>query len=124
LSRVRADVFNHGPEPDVKTLLQVCLLVLSAVAVAAADEPIGDATGMKLMAKYNCQSCHLMDKSPAGPSLRAIAKKYASDPSARDELEASVLNGSSGAWGQNTMPPNDVPDADLKALIEWILSLR
>jgi cytochrome c551/c552 len=110
--------------PHMKTLLQVCLLVLSVVAVAAADEPISDTTGTKLMAKYNCQSCHSMDSSLAGPSLRAIAKKYASDPSAIDELEASVLNGSSGAWGQNTMPPNDVPDADLKALIEWILSQR
>jgi cytochrome c551/c552 len=106
----------------MKTLLQACLLVLCAVAVAAADEPISNATGTKLMAKYNCQSCHSVDTSLAGPSLRAIAKKYASDPSARDELEASVLNGSSGAWGQNTMPPNDVPDGDLKALIEWILS--
>jgi cytochrome c551/c552 len=106
----------------MKTLLHVCLLVLGAVAVAAADEPISNATGTKLMAKYNCQSCHSMDNSPTGPGLRAIAKKYASDPSAIDELEASVLNGSSGAWGQNTMPPNDVPDADLKALIEWILS--
>ena len=106
----------------MKMPLQIFLLTLSVVAVAASDEPISDATGTKLMAKYNCQSCHSMDSSPTGPGLRAIAKKYASDPSAIDELEASVLNGSSGAWGQNTMPPNDVPDADLKTLIEWILS--
>jgi cytochrome c len=108
----------------MKTLLIVCVLVLSPIAIAAADEPVSDATGTRLMAKYNCQSCHQMQKSLAGPALRDIAKKYASDPSAIDELEASIRNGSSGAWGQNPMPPTDVPDADLKTLVEWILSLR
>ena len=108
----------------MKTLLQVFLLVLGAVAVAVADEPISDAQGAQLMAKYNCQSCHTMDKSSlSGPALRDIAKKYASDPQAIGDLEASVINGSSGAWGDNAMPPNNVPDTDLRALINWILQL-
>ncbi len=108
----------------MKIILQVFLFALGSVAVAAADEPISDATAAKLMAKYNCQSCHSMDKSslPA-PALRDIAKRYASDPQAIGDLEQSVLNGSSGAWGAGTMPPNNVPDKDLRALINWILQL-
>ncbi len=108
----------------MKIMFQVLLLTLSAVSVAAADEVISNAKATKLLAKYNCQTCHSMDKSSLpGPSYRDIAKKYASDPQAVGELEASVLNGSSGTWGDSAMPSNDVPDKDLKALIVWILQL-
>jgi cytochrome c len=108
----------------MKILLNVLVLSLSIVAVAAADEPISDATGMGLLAKYKCQSCHSpqADPSTQGPSWRAIAKKYASDSEANIELQSSILNGSSGAWGSNTMPSFDIPQADLKKLVEWILA--
>jgi|ERR1700686_3205327 cytochrome c len=107
----------------MKMLSPMFLLWLGAVAVAAADEPIGDATGNRLATKYNCQSCHsLYGSSLQGPSYRDIAKKYAQDNNARDELSASILNGSSGAWGSNTMPSTDVPQPDLKQLVEWILA--
>jgi cytochrome c len=107
----------------MKMLLPTLLLTLGAVAVAAADEPISDWTGERLAAKYNCQSCHsLYDASLQGPSYRAIAKKYASDNNARDELSASILNGSSGAWGSNAMPSTDIPQDDLRKLVEWILA--
>jgi cytochrome c551/c552 len=56
--------------------------------------------------------------------LRAIARRYASDPNASGELEAAMRNGSSGAWGASAMAAVDVPAADLTPLIEWILSLR
>ena len=108
----------------MKMLFQACLLTLTMVAVAVADEVISDAQAAQLMAKYNCQACHSMDKSSLpGPSLRAVAKRYASDPQAVGDLEASVLNGSSGAWGNNAMPPNNVSASDLNALIPWILQL-
>ena len=108
---------------SMRKMLQVLLLAMGAVAVAAADEPISDARGMQLLAKYNCLACHAVDSTLTGPSLRAVAKRYSSDPEAIDDLEGSVLNGSSGAWGDSAMPSNDVPDADLRALINWILQL-
>ena len=105
----------------MKMLVPLFLLALGAAAVA--DEPISDATGNRLAAKYNCQSCDsLYDSSMQGPTYRAIAKKYASDNNARDELSASILNGSSGAWGPNVMPSTDIPADDLKKLVEWILA--
>jgi cytochrome c len=68
--------------------------------------------------------CHGVDKKLVGPGFKDIAKKYAGDAGALEKLEAKVRDGSSGVWGQIPMPPNSVPDADLKTLVEWILSLK
>jgi len=106
------------------------ILILAATATqiaattAKADEPVGDLTGLKLVKKYNCQQCHTIDKALAGPSFSAIAKHYASDPNARDEVSVNILNGSSGAWGPLPMPPVAVSKDDLRPLVDWILSLN
>jgi cytochrome c len=100
------------------------LILLLAAAAAPADEPVGDQTGLQLMQKYNCQQCHTIDKTHGGPSFRAIAKRYASDPNARDEVAANILNGSTGAWGPLPMPPVAVSKEDLRPLVDWILSLN
>jgi cytochrome c len=108
----------------MKLHTSVLLLALCVPAVAPADEPIGFERAMKLVTKYNCQSCHSVDKTLAGPSFHDIAKRYASDPHAQVELSERIVNGTLGAWGPNVMPPTKVPDQDLKPLVEWILSLR
>ena len=99
-------------------------LVLIVPMVAGASEPVGFQRGMALLHKYGCQSCHSVDEARSGPSLHAIAKRYASDPHAESELSANILNGSIGAWGGAPMPPVKVPAADLKPLVQWILSLN
>lgn len=102
-------------------LLPMMLICGSAVP---ADEVISDARARQLLSKYSCQTCHSVDKSQLpGPSFGEIARKYASDPEAIDDLEDSVLNGSSGTWGGNAMPSTDVSRKDLKAIIVWILQL-
>jgi cytochrome c len=36
-----------------------------------------------------------------------------------------VKKGGQGVWGQVPMPPNAaVPDADVKTLVKWILSVK
>jgi cytochrome c len=108
----------------MKIILQTVILVLSAVSVAGADEVISNAKAAKLLAKYNCQTCHTLGTSSLpGPSYLDIAKRYASDPQAIGDLETSVVNGSSGTWGSNAMPPTDIPNTDLQAVIVWILQL-
>ena len=101
----------------------VPLILILAAAAAQADEPVGDQTGLKLVEKYNCQQCHTIDKTHGGPSFSAIAKRYASDPNARNEVAARILNGSTGAWGPLPMPPVAVSKEDLRPLVDWILSL-
>ncbi len=76
------------------------------------------------MTRYHCQACHAVDKTLAGPSFHDIAERYSSDPHAPGELQEKILNGSTGAWGPAAMPPVQVPEADLKPLVEWILSLQ
>jgi cytochrome c len=93
------------------------LLSAPAVSVAATD-------GAALAAKYNCTACHTADKKLVGPSYKEVAAKYAGDAGAPAKLEQKVKNGGSGVWGAIPMPPNSVPDADLKALVEWILATK
>jgi cytochrome c len=107
----------------MKLLALASLVFALSLACARAAEP-GFGEGTKLANKYNCQSCHLLDKQAAGPSFRAIAKRYASDPNAQGELETTIRNGSTGAWGPTPMAGVKVPEHDLKRLVAFILSLR
>jgi len=100
------------------------LILILAAAAAQADEPVSDQAGLKLVQKYNCQQCHTIDKTHGGPSFSAIAKRYASNPNARNEVAANILNGSTGAWGPVPMPPVAVSKEDLRPLVDWILSLN
>ena len=44
---------------------------------------------------------------------------------AQAKLAEKVKKGGTGVWGQIPMPPNpQVSDADMKALIQWILSQK
>jgi cytochrome c len=96
------------------------LLLVAPSAMAAAT----DAAATQLVTKYNCQACHTVDKKLVGPSYKEVAAKYAGDKAALAKLEEKVKQGGSGVWGAIPMPPNAVPDADLKTLVEWILALK
>jgi cytochrome c len=96
------------------------LLLVAPSAMAAAT----DAAATQLVTKYNCQACHTVDKKLVGPSYKEVAAKYAGDKAALAKLEQKVKQGGSGVWGAIPMPPNAVPDADLKTLVEWILALK
>ena len=85
------------------------------------DAATTDAAATQLLTKYNCTACHTVDKKLVGPSYKEVAAKYAGDSAAPAKLEQKVKNGGTGVWGQIPMPPNNVPDADLKTLVEWIL---
>jgi len=78
-----------------------------------------------LAKKHNCLVCHAVDKKMIGPSYKDVAAKYRADKSADAKMFDKVKKGGQGAWGQVPMPPNAaVPDADIKALMKWILSQK
>ena len=97
-----------------------CLFVAAALAAST-----GSALAQEALAKkYNCLACHAADKKLIGPAYKDVAAKYKGDKGAEARLVGKVKNGSSGTWGQIPMPPNaSVPDADIKALVKWVLSL-
>ena len=90
--------------------------VLAAFPLHASDE---------LAKKHACFACHTVDKKMVGPSYKDVAAKYRSDKDAAGKLAQKVKNGSQGVWGNVPMPPNAaVPDADINALVKWILSQK
>jgi len=108
----------------MKTTLTVCTVMLGLAFSAASSAAVDKDKAAQLATKYNCQACHAVDKKLVGPAYKEIAKKYAGDKSAQAKLEHKVKNGGSGVWGAVPMPPNNVPDADVKTLVEWVLSLK
>jgi cytochrome c len=102
------------------------LIVVAAAGVvfgSAANAAPDAAKAKQLAQKYNCLACHAVDKKLVGPAYQDVAKKYKGDASAEEKLIAKVKNGGQGVWGAIPMPPNNIPDADNKMLVEWILSL-
>jgi cytochrome c len=83
-----------------------------------------DADGAQLVTKYNCTACHTVDKKLVGPAYKEVAAKYASDAGAPAKLQQKIKDGGSGVWGAIPMPPNNVPDADLKTMVTWILAQK
>ena len=79
----------------------------------------------ELAKKHACFACHTVDKKMVGPSYKDVAAKYRADKAAPGKLAGKVKNGSQGVWGNVPMPPNaTVPDADVNALVKWILSQK
>ena len=98
------------------------VVILGAAAAVAA---IPAQASEELAKKHNCFACHAVDKKLVGPAYKEVAAKYRADKGAGARLLDKVKKGSTGAWGQVPMPPNAaVPDADLKALVKWILSQK
>ncbi len=79
-----------------------------------------------LFKKSNCTTCHNMEKKTVGPSLKAIAAKYSGDATAQAKLEAKVRSGGKGVFGTMDMPKTgaNVSDADIKAIVSWILAIK
>ena len=105
--------------------LAICGAVLASASVESAiGDTTSDAGATQLLSKYNCQACHAVDKQLVGPAFKDIAAKYSGDAEAPAKLAQKVKSGSSGVWGATPMPPNNVPDDDLKTLVTWILARK
>jgi cytochrome c len=111
--------------PMVRTVPFVAVALLAAVAATPALAVLDNAAAEALMKKDNCAICHSIDKKIVGPAYVDVAAKYKGDKDAVAKLSAKVKNGGSGVWGTIPMPPNAaVPDADIKELVTWILTLK
>lgn len=97
-------------------------LAAAAALVIAAPAQASEA----LAKKHNCTACHVVKGAKTvGPAYADVAKKYAGQKGIEAKLAAKVKKGGSGVWGQIPMPPNAaVPDADVSALVKWILSIK
>ena len=100
-----------------KLLLTFALPALVVAMPAIASE--------ELARKNACLSCHAVDKKLVGPSYKDVAAKYRNDKTAEAKLVDKVKKGGAGVWGQVPMPPNAaVSDADVRALVKWVLATK
>jgi cytochrome c len=104
-------------------LLLVSIAGAAFVATGAAHAQSAE----ELLKKHGCTVCHATDKKIVGPAYIDVAAKYKGDPKAPAMLMEKVKKGGVGNWGPPPipMPPNDkVPDADIKAMVTYVLSLK
>lgn len=99
-------------------ILSAAALALSAALPAQASEDLAK--------KHLCTTCHVTKGAKTiGPAYVDIAKKYAGQKDAEAKMFDKTKKGGQGVWGQVPMPPNAaVPDADVKALVKWIMSVK
>lgn len=101
------------------------VLGLSAVLFAGASH-----ASPRLIAASNCLSCHQIETPKKGepptlgPSFRQVAERYRKDKTAYEKLVNKINKGGNGQWGANNMPPQELPDADARAIVRWILKLK
>jgi len=102
----------------MKSLILSAGLALTVVLPAQASE--------ELAKKHMCTTCHVVKGAKTiGPAYADVAKKYAGQKDAEAKLAEKVKKGGQGVWGQVPMPPNAaVPDADIKTLVKWVLSIK
>jgi cytochrome c len=104
--------------------MKIAAVVLAAALLASGAVRAADA-GEELMKKSGCTTCHTIDKKLVGPAYKDVAAKYRGNAGAAAMLFEKVKKGGQGVWGPIPMPPNAaVPDADIKALVAYILALK
>lgn len=102
-----------------KTLL--ALFTASAMLVSWQTAVAAD--GPELFKSKGCSGCHSIDSKLVGPAYKDVAKKFAGQDGAAEELAGRIKNGSKGVWGPIPIPPNAVTEDEAKILAQWVLTL-
>lgn len=110
---------------NIKFSLRAALVAntLAVMGVLGASSALA-ATPEEALTKGACMACHAKDKKMVGPSFKDIAAKYKGQSDAAAKLAEKVRKGGSGVFGPVPMAPNGpdkISDADLKAVIDYIL---
>lgn len=81
-----------------------------------------------LAQKSGCMACHQVAAKVVGPAYKDVAKKYAGDAKAVDNLTKKVIAGGKDVWGPVPMPPKggnaSVKDEDIKKIVTWIMAQK
>ena len=115
-----------GPQRGADTTKAPAASPAAAAAAAltvAAPRATADAPGAAALAlaqKHTCTACHGADTKIVGPGFKEIAAKYAGRADAEAYLAAKIRSGGQGVWGAIPMPAQTLPDADVKAIAQWL----
>ena len=102
----------------MKLLIAVATVGAAALSSPAFAGPIED-----LIAKEKCTRCHTATTTKKGPSWASVATKYKGKPDAAAKLFTQLKNG--GKVGdEEDHKKVDASDADIKAIVEVVLSSK
>jgi cytochrome c len=100
-------------------------LVAGLSVCSGAGAVLDNVAAEALMKEHGCASCHEVSSKLIGPAFQDVAARYRGDQAAAPKLRDKVKKGGTHVWGEAAMPPNVLAsDADIAALVEWILSLK
>ncbi len=74
-------------------------------------------SGADLVKAKGCLNCHEMDKKKVGPAFKELAAKYKDDKGAAATLSAKLKEG-------KPHPPIAASDAEIKAMVQYVLSRK
>ena len=102
--------------------MQLAPLIFAAVSLAADAAHAQKAP--VLLQKYDCYLCHADREARTGPAFVDVADKHRGKPQATATLIAVVRKSvhGSGLWPMPPLP--QVPVADAKTVIAYILALK
>ena len=115
---------------EIPIILEYLATYYNRDVQAPAPDPSAAGYGMdggsdpvaRLLNANACSACHMLDKKLVGPSFREVAAKFSGDGEAPARLAKKIREGGSGNWGNIPMPPHpQISDADLNAIVGWIL---
>ncbi|MDR3398303.1 MAG: cytochrome C' [Pandoraea sp.] len=114
---------------SASAMIGACLTIAASAAIAQTNVPSAhDASDTRVIEKLarerNCMTCHATDRTLLAPSYRDIAKRYAGQAGAAEDIARSIADGSRGKWGSIPMPasPQVAPD-EATRLARWILGM-
>ncbi len=115
------------------TTLDPSKLFVSVDYIAGYDEAalntghqvISDAAlGANLIKGLDCLACHKAADKSIGPSYTDIAMRYKDKPNNTGYLVKTIIDGSTGVWGETNMPAHpDLSQADAQLIAKYIESL-
>ena len=113
-------------EINVKeVLLKVQYISDTSTLASMMNEPAQkDAPGLAAIRTSNCFNCHNFTNKLLGPSFNDIGKKYALTDANSALLQKHILEGSTGVWGNVTMPSHPELNKEQAAImVQWILQM-
>lgn len=99
-------------------------LIENTNKIAGAEDAEDLPLGMRLIARSDCKTCHNTYVATVGPAYVEVAKRYRNNEDNVLTLINKVKNGGAGVWGEAAMTPHaDLPDSDLRHMVEYIMGL-
>jgi cytochrome c len=114
---------QHGNLADQNRLVGAMRGAVTVEGAQGAKAPVPEGPGTQafaLLQQYGCVACHSIEQRIVGPSLREVAARHSARSDVVNYLSGRIRNGGQGTWGNVPMPPQTLPDADLRTIAQWL----